>query len=214
MLSVQTQSEHLESSAFLRKYAIQIVQHARDLPILDVGCGSGRHAFLLTSLGANVICLDRDLERFEFNRNHQPTNVRLRPMHADLLRDPWPFRESTLGGILAIHFLVAPALFVHFADSLTPEGRLLIETVGGHGGNYLELPRAGQLRRALSGSFDFEFYHERKVGPAGTDSVSVRLLQGDEFLTAIAKPEPIAAKVNFEHAPAVFLMGQASRANL
>ena len=37
MLSVQTQSEHLESSAFLRKYAIQIVQHARDLPILDVG---------------------------------------------------------------------------------------------------------------------------------------------------------------------------------
>ena len=175
-VSVQTHTQHPESSAFLRKYAIKIVQDARDLPILDVGCGSGRHAFLLTSLGAKVICLDRDLERFESNRNHQPSNARLRPMQADLLRCPWPFGKSTLGGILAIHFPVAPALLVHFADSLTPGGCLLIETVGGHGGNYLELPRAGQLRRALSGSFDFEFYHERKVGPAGTDSASVRLL--------------------------------------
>jgi hypothetical protein len=74
-------------------------------------------------------------------------------MQVDLLRCPWPFGESTLGGILAIHFPVAPALFVHFADSLTPGGCLLIETVGGHGGNYLELPRAGQLSRALERQF-------------------------------------------------------------
>lgn len=174
--SVKTRIQHLESSPFLRKYATKIVQHACDLPILDVGCGSGRHAFLLASLGANVICLDRDLERFEFNRDHQPSKARLTSMQADLLRDPWPFGKSTLGGIFAVHFPVAPALFVHFADSLTPGGCLLIETVGGHGGNYLELPRAGQLRSALSGRFHFEFYHERKVGPADTDSASVRLL--------------------------------------
>jgi len=106
-------------------------------------------------------------------------------MQADVLRAPWPFEESTLGGILAIHFRVAPALLIHFADSLTPGGCLLIETVGGHGGNYLELPRAGQLRRALSRSFAFEFYHERKVGPADIDSASVRLFARRKMLSQI-----------------------------
>jgi SAM-dependent methyltransferase len=172
----ESQTRHLEPSAFLRKYATKIVQDAHGVPILDVGCGSGRNAFLLSSLGAKVICLDRDLERFESNRNHQPSNAKLRPMQADLLRDPWPFGGSTLGGILAIHFAVAPSLLVHFADSLTPGGCLLIETVGAQGGNYLELPRAGQLRLALNAGFSFELYQERKVGPAGTNSACVRLL--------------------------------------
>jgi len=81
-----------------------------------------------------------------------------------------------LGGILAVHFPIVPALFSHFADSLTPKGCLLIETVGGQGENYLELPPAGWLRSALGGAFDFEFYEESKVGPPGSDAVSARLL--------------------------------------
>lgn len=94
----------------------------------------------------------------------------------DVLIDQWPFGKASLGGIIAIHFGVAPAFTEGFADSVTPGGCLLIETVGGQGGNYLELPGAGQLRSALCAAFDFEFYQERKVGPSGSDAVSVRLM--------------------------------------
>ena len=54
-------------------------------------------------------------------------------------------------------------------------GYLLIETVGGYGGNYLELPKASELRRVLRRAFDITVYSERKVAPRGTDAVSVQL---------------------------------------
>jgi hypothetical protein len=97
------------------------------------------------------------------------------PLQIDLVGDPWPLGPSTLGAIVVVHFLL-PGLFSHFADSLMPGGHLLIETVGGHGANYMELPKSGQLRRALQSCFEFDFYQERKVGPAEIDAVAVRLI--------------------------------------
>jgi len=93
----------------------------------------------------------------------------------DLAHDPWPFGPGTAGAIINVHFLL-PALFPLFQSSLIPGGYLLIETVPAHGGNYLELPRAGELRSALQGAFDFEFYKERKAGPGNYDAVTVQLL--------------------------------------
>ena len=61
-------------------------------------------------------------------------------------------------------------------DSLSFDGYLLLETIPGCGGNYLDLPRAGQLRPAFETTFDIEFYKERKVGPPGSDAVTVQLL--------------------------------------
>src|SRR6266851_8744363 len=98
------------------------------------------------------------------NNSSMPANCRRTNENRILVS---PFGLSALGGIIAVYFPVAPALFVHFADFLTSGSRLLIQIVGGQGGNYLELPRAGQLRRSLSSRFCFEFY-QRKVGPART----------------------------------------------
>jgi hypothetical protein len=67
-------------------------------------------------------------------------------------------------------------LFPFFEDSLSPGGCLLFETVPGCGGNYLELPKAGQLKGLLGKAFDIEYYKEAKVGPADYDAVTVRLL--------------------------------------
>jgi hypothetical protein len=89
--------------------------------------------------------------------------------------DRWPFEPQTVGGIINIHFTLA-ALFPCFGAALLPGGCLLVETVPAHGGNYLELPRAGQLRSAFKDAFDLEFYKERKVGPGNYDAVTVRLL--------------------------------------
>ena len=93
----------------------------------------------------------------------------------DLVHDPWPFGVGIVGAIINVHF-VLPALFPLFESSLLPGGYLLIETVPAHGGNYLELPRAGDLRVAFQSAFDLEFYKERKAGPGNYDAVTVKLL--------------------------------------
>jgi hypothetical protein len=93
----------------------------------------------------------------------------------DLVEDPWPFPESSFGGIINVHFLL-PSLLPSFERSIIANGYLLLETVPGCGGNYLQLPKAGELRMSLEKGFVFEFYKERKVGPSSVDAVTVQLL--------------------------------------
>jgi hypothetical protein len=59
-------------------------------------------------------------------------------------------------------------------------GYLLFETMGGQGGNYLQLPRAGQMRTLLEPGFKMLFYREKRVGPPEANAVSVRLLARKE----------------------------------
>lgn len=168
----------LSPSPLVRRFANQIVRNAAHHPILDLGCGRGRHTFLLAWLGADVICLDKDLRNFKEGQVRVRDLlgcVKIRAIEVDVLREQWPFGPSTLGGIVDVHFLV-PQLFDSLARSLLPGSYLLVETAGGQGGNYLELPPAGRLRANLSTSFEFEFYRERKVGPREADAVSVGLL--------------------------------------
>lgn len=61
-------------------------------------------------------------------------------------------------------------------------GHLFIETFGGHGENYLELPKADEIRQALKG-YELIFYSERSVGPASQNAVVVRA-----FAQKIAAP--------------------------
>jgi len=67
-------------------------------------------------------------------------------------------------------------LFPLFAKSLSPGGYLLFESIPGHRGNYLELPKAGEIKAVLEQSFDLPFYEESKAGPHDYDAVTVRLL--------------------------------------
>lgn len=171
-----------QPSSLLKRYVSKIVDAASGSPILDLACGSGRNAIYLAGFGCTVICLDRELSRLQAAQtllrglsNEKDLVSRLISLQADLARDPWPFGSGVLGGIVNVHFL-STALFPWFKRSLRTGGLLLLETVSGHGANYLELPEEGELKAALGKAFNLEFYQERKVGPRSCDAVTVRLL--------------------------------------
>jgi SAM-dependent methyltransferase len=155
-------------SPWVRQHGTTIAHACQSRPVLDVACGSGRNALFLVELGCEVIGVDKDLSR-------TATSERFEARRVDLDNDPWQFEEATLGGIIQVHFL-RRELFPRFAFSLARGGYLLIETVPGCGGNYLELPKEGELRKELSAEFEIVAYRERRVGPSEMDAVTVRSL--------------------------------------
>jgi SAM-dependent methyltransferase len=171
----------LQPSRLVRRFASQIVNGSLGKPILDIACGSGRNALVFSQLGCAVTCVDRDLTSLRNEQNRLGNSMfskaaaQLSLYQMDLAKDPWPFSEGSVGAIVNVHFLFPP-LFRFFESSLAPGGYLLLETVPGHGGNYLQLPKIGELRSALENAFNFEFYRERRVGPRPLDKVTVQLL--------------------------------------
>lgn len=154
--------------------------------MLDVGCGFGRNAVALAMRGLSVVCVDQDLSRLRvlvrlaptYSAEYKQANAgagQLYPLLAKLNCLQWPFAPKCFGAIICVHFPDVGLLDAVWA-SLVTGGRLYIETFGGHGGNYLDLPKAGQLRDLLSRRFNLSFYRERKVGPPDSGAVSVKLL--------------------------------------
>jgi hypothetical protein len=167
----------LRPARFVKRFAEKIAAAADGRPILDVASGSGRNAMAFAELMCDVICVDRTFHRFETEWSNYPSAIRKRLTirESDLVNDQWPFGKHVFGAIIDIDFLL-PALFPHFVFSLAPGGYLLLETVSGRGGNYLELPVAGAVRCGLKDAFYLELYEERKVGPLDYDSVAVKVL--------------------------------------
>lgn len=168
------------TSPLVRKFAEKVIAAAVGKPILDVACGSGRNALFLAKSGCIVVCIDKDLSSFNANLQLQrwfltTSSKRLFSKEIDLVKDHWPFGPRSVGGIINIHFLL-PQLFPFFASSLVPNGYLLLETVPGFGGNYLELPQEGELKAALAYTFDLEVYKERPIGRSEHNAVTVKLL--------------------------------------
>jgi SAM-dependent methyltransferase len=172
-------------SSFLVRFAPQILGQP-NLPILDAGCGGGRHAVALALRGSDVIGVDRDSKRLaQLGRQaplylHTHTSPGVRPGRVQLVRaelrpDRWLYGDECFGAIIAVHFLNV-RLLEHFSRSLVPSGHLFIETFGGQGGNYLDLPAAGELRSLLEPEFELPFYREKEVGPPTHRAVSVKLL--------------------------------------
>lgn len=127
-------------------------------------------------MGCKVICIDKELTHFrrkpELDLRSQD---RLKVLLLDVLKEPWPFAASTLGGIIIVDFLPWK-LFPRIVESLIPSGCMLLETVSGRGGNFRELPRAGQLKAIFEGSIIIEDYKEKYVGPRTTEAVTVKMI--------------------------------------
>lgn len=165
----------LDVCSLVKRFGKKVAEAAGEMPILDVACGSGRNAIFLGQLGCTVICMDNDLSRLHTDRTFKGGSGSLIPHQIDLINDPWPFSPRSVGGIINIHFTL-PTLFPLFQSSLMPNGYLLFETVPGVGGNYLELPKEGELMAALGTSFECKVYKERHVGPPEHNAVTVKLL--------------------------------------
>lgn len=150
-------------------------------PILDAPAGFGRNALTLAALGCDVVGVDKDVDRLNSMekssaeiRQRSNTCGRVISVCADLMRGRLPFGNSSFSAILCVHY-PAQRILPDLDAALQNGGRIYIETFGGQGQNYLDLPRAGEIRDALR-SYELHFYEERPVGPRSHDSVAVTAL--------------------------------------
>lgn len=91
--------------------------------VLDVACGSGRHARLFASLGHPVMAVDRDGAALD--AAHGPGIAVLECDFED--GSPWPFEAERFSAIVVTNYLHRP-LFRKLAASLAPGGLLIYET--------------------------------------------------------------------------------------
>jgi SAM-dependent methyltransferase len=154
-------------------------------PVVDAPCGYGRNAFALARRGCTVIAIDNNRKRLATLDQVKAANLAKDPpvgvstggiftVCADLTAEGWPVAPSIASAIICVHFAVVD-LIPTFLSSLRDGGYLYIETFGGQGQNFRELPKANQLGELLSKQVEFRYYKERKVGPLGVDSVVVTL---------------------------------------
>jgi SAM-dependent methyltransferase len=92
--------------------------------MLDLACGSGRHARLLAESGHPVIALDRDITMVT-----EIATPGITPFRHDLEQDSasWPFEAERFAVIVVTNYLHRP-LFPHIVESLAPGGVLIYET--------------------------------------------------------------------------------------
>ena len=115
--------------------------------VLDLACGSGRHARYLAGLGHAVTAIDREPQSLES----------MRFVRADLEDgSPWPLPGEQFQGIVVANYLHRP-LFPLIERSLAPGGVLIYETFMrgnerfGKPSNPAFLLEPGELWRAFAG---------------------------------------------------------------
>ena len=143
--------------------------------VLDLGSGFGRHSVLLSEMGMFVVALDIDLERLRHVAYQtSATTSSVARVMGDGNRD-LPFSNSAFALVVAVHLTWA-GVVERAIPVLKKGGYLMVETFGGQGSNWRDLPRAGALRSELDGAFDMLDYRERAVGPEDAEAVAVKLL--------------------------------------
>lgn len=92
--------------------------------VLDLACGSGRHARLFAALGHPVLALDRDPAALAAAAGPGITT-----MAYDLEAEgaAWPFEPGRFAGIVVTNYLHRP-LLPHLMAALAPDGLLVYET--------------------------------------------------------------------------------------
>jgi SAM-dependent methyltransferase len=153
---------------------------ALDGPILDAPCGYGWHAISLQELGCRVTCADVDDKALEqlacFNKIiTEAGRKRFELLEVDLLNDDWPFDEAQFSGALNVHFYNSN-LITNIAHSLVSDGLLYVETIANRKGNFMQLPRAGEIPNLLADTFELIHLKERHAGPTNSGKVTVRML--------------------------------------
>ena len=92
--------------------------------VLDLACGSGRHARHLVAMGHPVIALDHDPEMLE---KAAGPGITTSLVDLEAPGFAWPFAAGRFAGIIVTNYLHRPLLEAMIA-SLAPDGVLLYET--------------------------------------------------------------------------------------
>lgn len=91
--------------------------------VLDLACGSGRHARALAQAGFAVEAVDRNAEALEHLRDVPEMTVR----QADLEQDAWPYAGHAFDAVVVTNYLFRPRFDLLLA-LLRPGGVLIYET--------------------------------------------------------------------------------------
>ncbi len=134
----------------------------------DLGCGFGRHTRSLEACGFKVLAIDVLAEALR-----AVGTARIWPVLANI-EAPLPIADEVLGLALAVHCSIHHNLD-EIARALAPNGYLVYETFGGHGGNWLDLPRPGELGTKLHPQFEILMLNERRVGPSNSGAMATKL---------------------------------------
>ncbi len=109
-----------EPSPWMVKYVPLIAKKGR---ILDLACGSGRHAIWLAQQGYQVDAIDRDAQALSGMEGMDNINIHI----ADLEANDWPYSDQRYDGIVISRYLYRPLLHT-LAEMLKPGGVLIYET--------------------------------------------------------------------------------------
>jgi SAM-dependent methyltransferase len=107
-------------SLWIQRFAPLIPAGGR---VLDLACGTGRHARYLADRGHCLDAVDRDAGALEWMRAMD----RIECHCADVEKAPWPFHGRCWQGIVVANYLHRPLLPILIA-SLAPGGVLVYET--------------------------------------------------------------------------------------
>jgi len=120
--------------------------------VLDLACGSGRHARLLAACGHPVVAIDRDPVALA---QAAGPGITTQPTALESADIAWPFAHQRFAGIVVTNYLHRP-LFWSLFDSLAPDGILIYETFAqgnaqfGRPANPLHLLCHGELLAAVA----------------------------------------------------------------
>jgi SAM-dependent methyltransferase len=102
------------------KHAVRIKKNGH---VLDLACGSGRHALYLAARDLHVVAADRDVELLR----RQTLSAEITLKQADFENAAWPFEENSFDAIVVTNYLHRP-LFARIIDTLKVGGILIYET--------------------------------------------------------------------------------------
>jgi SAM-dependent methyltransferase len=153
--------------------------------VLDLACGSGRHARYFAGRGHPVEAVDRDPARVDPLAAESGITARC----ADLENGPWPYPGQQFAGIVVVHYLHRP-LFPQLLSALAPEGVLIYETFAagneryGRPSNPAFLLRPGELLEVVRGRLrviGYEDLHVSEPRPAVVQRLCAVRLPGQEL---------------------------------
>lgn len=164
----------LDPSPWIVRFAHLVPEGGR---VLDVACGSGRHARHFAQRGNTVVAVDRDAAVMAAFASVANVQARV----ADLETPEWPLAGETFDGIVVTNYLHRPNL-PHLLDALAPGGALIYETFAegneafGRPSNPAFLLKRGELLQWLAPRLTVVAFEqgriERSSGPAVVQRVA------------------------------------------